>query len=62
MTSFFTIIPVIFMFLLYSIPIILVVLLIRWIWAIKRNSYHQTIQNQQIIDILKEIRDKAINK
>jgi uncharacterized membrane protein YqiK len=62
MTSFFSITPILFMFLLYLIPIVFVVLLLRWLWIIKRNSVYQTNQNQQIIELLKEIRDMVTNK
>ncbi len=57
----FAITPFIFMILLYLIPIVLVVLLIRWIWGIKKNSEVRVLQNKQIIELLTELKEKKSN-
>jgi hypothetical protein len=57
--GFIAIIPII---LVYLTPIVLVVLLIRGIWAIKKNSDEHVSQNKQMIALLEEIRDKSTNQ
>lgn len=47
---------------MYLTPIVLVVLLIRGIWAIKKNSDEHVSQNKQMIALLEEIRDKSTNQ
>ncbi|MBP3951667.1 hypothetical protein [Bacillus suaedae] len=44
--------------LLYLIPIILVALVIRWIRIIMLNSEEQVKQNQEIITLLRELKEK----
>ena len=47
-------------FLSVIIPIILVVIVIRWFWIVQKNSSEQVEQNKVIIALLKDIKENNL--
>ena len=53
--------PILFLLLWILIPILGVIFLLRCFWILKKNSEEQVLQNKQMIEILKEIREQMKN-